>query len=54
VSPEKPENILKTIEITKASYPILYEEDMKIMKARTVAYEVDEKTVARKKPLLIQ
>jgi len=49
VSPEKPENISKTIAKTKASYPVLYDEDMKIMKAYAVAYEVDEKTVARYK-----
>jgi peroxiredoxin len=49
VSPEKPENIQKTIEKTNAHYPILYDKDMKIMKAYDVAFEVDEKTVSRYK-----
>ena len=49
VSPEKPENISKTIEKTKAYYSILYDKDMKIMKAYDVAFEVDEGTVSRYK-----
>ena len=49
VSPEKPENIGKTIEKTKATYPILYDKDMKIMKAYDVAFELDDKTVSRYK-----
>jgi peroxiredoxin len=49
VSPEKPENIKKTIEKTNASYSILYDNDMKIMKAYEVAFEVDERTVNRYK-----
>ena len=49
ISPEKPENIIKTIEKTKASYPILYDKDMKIMKAYSVLFEVDERTVSRYK-----
>jgi peroxiredoxin len=49
VTPEKPEFISKTIEKTKASYPLLYDKEMKIMKAYAVAYEVDERTVARYK-----
>lgn len=49
ISPEKPENIKKTVEKTSASYSILYDKDMKIMKAYHVAFEVDEKTVSRYK-----
>ena len=49
VTPEKPEFISKTIEKTKASYPLLYDKDMKIMKAYGVSFAVDEKTVARYK-----
>ncbi len=49
VTPEKPEFISKTIEKTKASYPLLYDKEMKIMKAYAVAFEVDEKTVSRYK-----
>jgi len=33
ITPEKPEFISKTIEKTKASYPLIYDKDMKIMKA---------------------
>ncbi len=49
VTPEKPEFISKAIEKTKASYPLLYDKEMKIMKAYAVAFEVDEKTVSRYK-----
>ena len=49
VTPEKPEYISKTIEKTKASFPIFYDKDNKIMKAFAVMFEVDEKTVARYK-----
>lgn len=47
VTPEKPENILKTIGKTGAGYSVLYDKDMKIIKAYEVAYEVDERTVTR-------
>src|SRR6188474_1529293 len=49
VTTEKNEYILKTIEKTKASYSLLYDKEMKIMKAYAVAFEVDERTVARYK-----
>ena len=49
ITPEKPEFISKTIEKTKASYPLLYDKDMKIMKAYAVSFEVDERTVSRYK-----
>jgi len=49
VTPEKPEFISKTIEKTKASYPLLYDKDMKIMKAYAVAFQVDDKSVSRYK-----
>ena len=49
ISPEKPEFIKKTIDKTNASYSILYDKDMKIMKAYDVAFTVDEKTVSRYK-----
>jgi len=49
VTPEAQEGIIKTAEKTKAQFPIIYDEDMKIMKAYDVAYKVDEKTVARYK-----
>lgn len=47
VTPEIPENITKTIEKTSAEYPILYDEDMKIMKAYEVEYEVPVNTLKR-------
>ena len=47
VTPELPENITKTIEKTKAEYPILFDEDLKIMKAYEVEYAVPENTLAR-------
>ena len=47
VTPEKPENITKTIEKTKASYSILYDEGLKIMKAYDVEFEVPENTITR-------
>ena len=47
VTPEKPESIFKTIEKTKAHYPIIFDKDLKIMKAYNVAFEVPENTLNR-------
>lgn len=47
VSPEKPESIKQTVEKTKAAYPVIYDEGMKIMKAYDVEYELEETTLAR-------
>jgi len=49
VTPEKPENISKTIEKTKATYPILFDNGLKIMKSYDVAFTVDEKTISKYK-----
>jgi peroxiredoxin len=49
ITPEKQEGISKTIDKTKASYSIITDEDLKIMRAYDVAYQVDEKTIARYK-----
>ena len=49
ITPEKQEGIAKTIEKTKASYPIITDEELKIMKAYDVAYQVDTKTIDRYK-----
>ncbi|MDQ6755994.1 MAG: AhpC/TSA family protein [Bacteroidota bacterium] len=49
ITPELPENISKTIEKTKASYSILYDEGLKIMNAYKVAFQVDDKTVEKYK-----
>ena len=47
VSPEQPESIAKTIEKTKAQYSILHDENLKIMKAYEVEFEVPENTLKR-------
>src|SRR6266496_4663795 len=47
VTPELPENITKTIEKTKADYSILYDEDLKIMKAYDVEFEVPANILER-------
>lgn len=49
VSPEKAEGIAKTTEQTKATYPVLHDEGLKIMKAYDVAFEVPENTITRYK-----
>lgn len=49
VSPEKGEGIAKTAEKTKAGYSILHDEDLKIMKAYGVAFEVQENVITRYK-----
>jgi peroxiredoxin len=47
VTPELPENVSKTIEKTKADYPVLYDEDLKIMKAYDVEFEVPQMVLDR-------
>ena len=47
VTPEKPENITKTIEKTSAIYSILFDDGLKIMNAYNVAFEVPENTLTR-------
>lgn len=47
VTPEKPESVAMTIEKTKAEYAVLYDEDLKIMKAYDVEFEVPENTLTR-------
>ena len=49
VSPEQLENITKTVGKTKAVYPILHDEDLKIMKAYDVAFKVDNATIEKYK-----
>lgn len=49
ITPEMPENISKTIEKTKASYSILYDEGLKIMKSYDVAFKVDLLTIEKYK-----
>ena len=47
VTPELPENISKTIEKTNAGFSILYDEDLKIMKAYDVEFEVPQNVLDR-------
>jgi peroxiredoxin len=49
VSPEMPVNISKTIEKTKATFPILFDEGLKIMKSYDVAFAVDNNTIEKYK-----
>lgn len=49
ITPEGQEGIEKTVDKTKASFPIISDKEGKIMKAYDVSYKVDEKTVARYK-----
>lgn len=49
VTPETPENIKATAEKTKASFSLVYDEGMKIMKAYNVAFAVDTATVVKYK-----
>ena len=49
VSPERAENISKTIAKTKASYSILHDEGLAIMKRYDVSFTVDSLTVTKYK-----
>lgn len=49
ITAEKQENINKTITKTNASYPILFDDSLKIMKSYDVAFAVDQKTIERYK-----
>ena len=47
VSPEKPGNVKKTIEKTNVTFPVLYDEGYKIMKAYGVAYKETDENVEK-------
>ena len=47
ITPETPENIQKTIEKTKASFSIIEDKTMSIMKSYRVNFAVDDATVAK-------
>jgi peroxiredoxin len=47
VSPEQPESIAKTIDKTKAEYPVLHDTALKIMKKYEVEFEVSENSLKR-------
>ncbi len=44
ITPEAEEGIAKTVEKTKASFPILYDKDIQISKAYDVSFQVEEET----------
>lgn len=48
-TPETAENIKKTIEKTKTSFPVIEDEGMSIMKSYKVNFAVDEKTITKYK-----
>lgn len=49
ITPEKTPSVAKTVEKTGASFSIISDDKLKIMKAYDVAFQVDEKTVKRYK-----
>lgn len=49
ITPEQTENVSKTIEKTKATYSILSDDGLKIMKAYNVAYAIDPTTIEKYK-----
>jgi peroxiredoxin len=49
ITPEKPESIAKTLDKTKASYPVVYDEGLQIMNKYGVSYAVDTATIERYK-----
>lgn len=53
VTPEVPEYISKSVEKTKASFPILHDNGLKIMRSYDVSYQLDDKTANRYKKLKI-
>ena len=49
ITPETSENVKKTIEKTKSTFPVLEDEGMTIMKMYKVNFAVDEKTITKYK-----
>lgn len=49
ITPEDKEGISKTMEKTGATFPIIHDEELKIMKAYDVDFTVDERTLGRYK-----
>jgi peroxiredoxin len=49
VTPELPQYIDKSVEKTKASFPILHDNGLKIMQSYDVAYKLDDKTANKYK-----
>lgn len=53
ITPEKQENITKTVAKTKADFPILHDLELKIMQAYKVAFPVEQKTIDQYKKFKI-
>lgn len=51
VTPEKPEYVAKSVAKTKATFSILHDEALKIMKSYDVAYKLDTKALNRYKKI---
>ncbi|RYY40713.1 MAG: AhpC/TSA family protein [Chitinophagaceae bacterium] len=49
ITPEAAEGVQETVKKTGATFPILYDADMKLAKAYGVAYQVDARTISRMK-----
>ncbi len=49
ITPEGPEGIDSTVAKTGATFPLIYDKDMKIAKAYQVSYKVDDRTLGRYK-----
>ncbi len=49
VTPEKPDNIVKTIEKTKATFSVLFDDGLKIMNSYKVAFMLDMETIRKYK-----
>jgi len=47
ITPEQADGVAKTVEKTGASFPIISDQDLAIMKDYKVNFEVDEKTIRR-------
>lgn len=47
ITPEIPESVKKTLEKTKVEYSVLYDKELKIMKAYDVDFQVPENTITR-------
>ncbi|HEV8513331.1 MAG TPA: peroxiredoxin-like family protein [Cyclobacteriaceae bacterium] len=53
VTPEIPEYVVKSVEKTKATFPILHDESLKIMKSYDVAYKLDDKALSKYKKIKV-
>ena len=51
VTPEKPEYVAKSVEKTKATFSILHDQELKIMKSYDVAYKLDSKALSKYKKI---